>query len=187
MILFRARRSNRGAIKLMERPLMQRLAVGGEVSMKEVRDFLLSLLNEYETSSLCSDCPESDTAYKELACCHDCPNLDPGVGCLQRNTACLIWACGALERYLRSKRVYGEFNAVRSIFGRLDSWRGSYRIPDHILIRLEKCMWTSAGIQAVTIYGRPGNIWEESWDYGDEEKAREKQRAFITKLKEKRA
>ncbi|KKK69978.1 hypothetical protein LCGC14_2928650, partial [marine sediment metagenome] len=113
--------------KFFERPFMKRLLENEEVSMKEVRDFMVSILAEYKAFSLCSDCPEYQGPAKKIGCCGGCPLHEAEVGCTLRNTGCLGWACNSLVEYLREKGGLTELNAMRSLFGDLDDRRGQCR------------------------------------------------------------
>jgi hypothetical protein len=160
-----------GEKRLYARPFMQKLQDGREVSMKEVRDFMLSFLAEHETFSICSECPE----YKgtKTVCCTGCPLHDMETGCTLRNTGCLGWTCNSLTKYLRKKGALGEFDTISAIFGGLDTFRGQYRIPDHEMIRLYEISWGLGLARAETVNDQYG-IREETWTHEQETEAEER-------------
>ena len=159
--------------RLYERPFMQKLQDGGEVSMKEVRDFMLSFLAEHETFSLCSECPEYKGTTNKTVCCTGCPLHDLETGCTLRNTGCLRWACRSLGAYLRKSGGWEEFCAMSAIFSGLDSFRGQYRLPDHTMTRLRELRWGGAVVE--TVENRFG-MQEETWTHEQEMEAQNKHR-----------
>ena len=161
--------------KLYERPFMKRLEDGGEVSMKEVRDFMLSFLAEYETFSLCSKCPEYKGTTNKTACCAGCPLHDMEAGCTLRNTGCLGWSCHSLGVYLRKNGGWEEFNAISAIFQGLDSFRGQYRLPDDMMIRLRDHPWGIGRARAETVEDG-WSLREEAWTHEQETEAQDRHR-----------
>lgn len=179
---FLSKEQLKGEKKIFERPLMQRMTAGEEVSMKEIRDFLLAFLVEHETHTLCSNCPEHRGLRSKTACCEGCPLHDMGVGCTLRNSGCLTWTCEALRRHLEKRDGLEEIRVLGRIFGYLDTLRGERRIPDHVMIRLKEYRWGAGGFQAEPVDGASREFQEETWTYEDSREAYKRHRELTDEL-----